>query len=65
MNVGNRNFMRCSRYGNGGRMHAILNGEQLEEVHCFKYLGPQVAADGACERNVIHRMNEGLERREH
>ena len=21
---------RCSRYGNGGRMHVILNGEQLE-----------------------------------
>ena len=30
--------MRCSRYGNGGRMYAILNGESLEEVDCFKYL---------------------------
>ena len=38
--------MRCSRYGNGDRMHVILNGEPLEEVHCFKYLGSQVAADG-------------------
>ena len=25
---------------------------------CFKYLGSQVAADGGCERDVIHRMNE-------
>ena len=26
----------CLRYGNGGRMHVILNGEQLKEVDCFK-----------------------------
>ena len=37
--------MRCSRYGNGGRMHVILNAEPLEEVDCFKYLGSQVAAE--------------------
>ena len=51
--------MRCSRYGNGDRMHVILNGEPLEEVDCLKYLGSQVAADGGCERAVVHRMNEG------
>ena len=51
--------MRCSKYGNGYRMHVILNGEPLEEVDCFKYLGSQVAADGGCERHVVHRMNEG------
>ena len=37
----------------------ILNGEPLEEVDCFKYLGSQVAARGGCERDVVHRMNEG------
>ena len=37
----------------------ILNGKPLEEVDCFKYLGSQVAADGRCERDVAHRMNEG------
>ena len=42
-----------------GRMHVILNGESLQEVDCFKYLGSQVAADGGCERDVVHRMNEG------
>ena len=26
---------------------------------CFRYLGSQVAADGGCERDVVHRMNEG------
>ena len=43
VNVGTSTFMRCSRYGNGSRMHAILNCEQSEEVDCFKYLGSQVA----------------------
>ena len=59
VNVGKSKFMRCSRYGNGDRMHVILNGETLEEVDCFKYLGSQVAADGGCEREMVHRMNEG------
>ena len=51
--------MRCSRYGNEDQRHVILNGEPLQEVDCFKYLESQVAADGGCERNVVHRMNEG------
>ena len=59
MNVGKSKVMRCSRYGNGDRMHVILNGEPLEEVDCFKYLGSQVSTDGGCERDVVHRMNEG------
>ena len=42
-------------------MHVILNGEPLEEVGCFKYLESQVAADGGCERDVVHRMNEGVQ----
>ena len=56
INVGKREVVRCSRYGNGGRMHVILNVEPLEEVDCFKYLESQVAADGGCERDVVHRM---------
>ena len=39
LNVGKSQVMRCSRYGNGDRMHVILNGEPLEEVDCFKYHG--------------------------
>ena len=31
--VGKSTVMRCSRYGNGDRMHVILNGEPLEEVN--------------------------------
>ena len=36
----------------------ILNGEPLEEMNCFKYLGSQVAADGGCERDAVDRINE-------
>ena len=28
-------------------------------MDCFKSLGSQVAADGGCERDVVHRLNEG------
>ena len=62
VNVVKSKVMRCSRYGpygNGGRIHVILNGEPLEEVDCFKFLLSQVAADGGCEMDVVHRMNEG------
>ena len=55
VNVGKSEILR---YGNGGRMHVILNGEPLEEVDCFKYLWSQVAADGGCVREVVHRTNE-------
>ena len=57
INVGKSKVMRCPGYGNGGPIHEILNCEPLEEVDCFKYLGSQVAADGGCERDMIHRMN--------
>ena len=59
VNVGKSKVMRCSRYGNGDRMHVILNGEPLDDVDCFKDLGSQVAADGGCERDEVQRMNEG------
>ena len=58
VNVGKRKVMKCSRYSNGGRM-TVIQGEPLKEVDCFKYLRSQVAADGGCERDVVHRMNEG------
>ena len=61
VNVGKSKFIKCSRYGNGNRMHVILNREPLKEMDCFKYLESRVAADGGCERDVVHRMNEGIE----
>ena len=58
VNVGKSKVIGCSRNGNGGPKHVILIGEPLQEMDCFKYLGAQVAADGGCERDVVHRMNE-------
>ena len=51
--------MRCSRYGNRGRMHVTLNDESFVKVDCFKYMGSQVTVDGGCQRDVVHRMSEG------
>ena len=59
VNVRKSKVMRCSRYGNGYPMHVIQKEEMLEEVDYFKYIGSQVAADGGCEMDVVHRMNEG------
>ena len=59
VNVGKSKVMRCSRYVNGGRIDARLHGDALEEADCFKYLWSQVAADGRCVGDVVHRMNEG------
>ena len=39
MNVGKSKVMRCSRYGNGGRMHVTLNGEPLELSGLFSVAG--------------------------
>ena len=33
-------------------MHTRLNGEPLEEVDYFQYLGSQVVADGGCEGDM-------------
>ena len=60
VNVGKSKVMRCSRYVNWGQMCVRLYGDQLKEVECFKCLGWQVATDGGCESDVVHRMNVGF-----
>ena len=50
VNVFKSKVMRCSRYGNGGRIQVILNGKPLKAVDCLQFLGSQVAADGGCEK---------------
>ena len=37
----------------------LLNGELVEEVDYFKFLGSQVAVAEGCESDVVHGMNEG------
>ena len=52
--VGKRKVVKCSRFVNVGRIIERLNGEWLEEVAYFKYLGLQVATDGGCENDMVH-----------
>ena len=51
--------MRCTRDENGARLNVMLNGEALEEVDQFKYLGSVIAANGGVGADVRHRVNEG------
>ena len=52
-NIDQSKVMRCSSYGNGGRMLVILNGEPFEEMDCFMYLGSQVE-----DRELMEDMKE-------
>ena len=42
-----------------------MTGRDIEEVDCFKYLWSQMAADGGCKRDVVHRMKMSIECGEH
>ena len=59
MNVGKSKVMRCTRNEDGAKLNVMLNGEALEEVDQFKYLGSVIAANGGVEADVCHRVNEG------
>ena len=59
VNVGKSKVMRCTRNEDDARLNAMLNGEALEEVDQFKYLGSVIAANGGVEAYVRHRVNEG------
>ena len=48
VNVGKIKDVRCIRKGNGARLNVMLDGEALEEVDQFKYLG-SVSGSG-CEQ---------------
>ena len=59
VNVGKSKVMRCTRNEDGARLNVMLNGEALEEVDQFKYLGSVIAANGGVEADMHHRVNEG------
>ncbi len=50
--------MKCTRLVDGRGMNVALNGEVLEEVECFKYLGSHVDVNWGIEGEVKFRMNE-------
>lgn len=51
----------CVLYRNGNMnvLDVDLNGERLETVKCFKYLGSVLEADGRSENDVSQRIVEG------
>ena len=55
INVGKSKVMRCTRNLDGARLNIMLNGEALEEVDQFKYLGSVIAANGGVEADVNHK----------
>ena len=59
VNVGKSKVMRCTSNEGGNRLDVRLDGEVLEEVDQFKYLGSVIAADGGVEADLHHRVNEG------
>ena len=58
VNVGKSKVMRCTRNEDGARLNVILNGEALEEVDQFKYLGSVIATNGGVEADRHHKVND-------
>ena len=58
MNVRKSKVMKCTRGGNGRRMNVILNGEVMEEVDCFGYLGSCVSGNGGVVEEVSSRLGK-------
>ncbi len=58
VNVRKSKIMRCTREGVGVRLDVRLNGEVLEEVESFKYLGSHVAVNDRVNEEVGHRVKE-------
>ncbi len=52
MNVVKSELIRCAREGGGDRLDVRLDGEMLEEVESFKYLGSHVAVNDRVDVEV-------------
>ena len=58
VNVNKSKVMRCTEREDGRRLNVSLNGELLEEVDKFKYLGAQIGKRGGVEDDVSWRVGE-------
>ena len=58
VNVGKSKVMRCTTEENRGGVHINLDGEELEEVESFRYLGSKVARNGEIREEVNSRLGE-------
>ena len=59
VNVGKSKVMRCTRNEESPRLNVMLDGEALEQVDQFKYLGSIIAENGGVEADVSNRVKEG------
>ena len=50
--------MKCITVVGGRRMIVAVNGELLEEVEFFKYLGSKITVDGNIETEVKSRVTD-------
>ena len=59
VNVGKSKVMVCSRGGGRAGLNVRLNGDVLEEVESFKYLGSVISRGGGVSVDVRQRMSDG------
>ena len=59
VNIGKSKVMKGSREGEKGNLNILLNGEKLEEVESFRYLGVDIRSDGSQGTEISHRVREG------
>ena len=59
VNKAKSKVMRSARNGIVGKMNIMIDGQVLEEVGIFKYLGSLVTAVGRLEAEVQQRVLEG------
>ena len=59
VNLAKSKVMRSASDGMVGEMNTMMDGEVLEEVAVFKYLGSLVTAVGRVETDVQQRFLEG------
>ena len=58
--MGKSKVMRCSKNVDASRISVLLNGELLEEVQCFKYLGSHVEKTELVETEVKLPVKKGM-----
>ena len=61
VNVGKSKVMKSTRDANAGALQISLNGEVLEEVRKFSYLGSCVESSNGCVEEVAARVEKGYQ----
>ena len=59
VNIGKSKVMVCNRRGGRAELNVRLNGELLEEVETFKYLGSVIGKGTGVSKDVRQRVSDG------